>query len=94
MGAMRWLLGACVCVAWAGLVVAFGSDTTSDIIQWSFFAAIVGAIALPIVAWLLAIYDRGLTRRKRVAAICGVLVFPAVGIALFASFVVETARVN
>ena len=94
MWAMRWLLCALGCVAWAVVVVVFGSDTTSDFVQWSFFAAVVGAIALPIVAWLLAIYDRNLARRKRRAAIGAAVVLPVVGIALFVSFVVESAHVN
>jgi hypothetical protein len=94
MWVTRGLVGALVCVYWAVLVVAFGSDSTSAIIQWSFFAAIVGAVALPIVAWMLAILDHGLPRRKRLGAIGASVVLPVIGIALFVSFVVETSRVN
>ena len=94
MWVKRGLVGACVCVYWAVLVVAFGTDSTSAIVQWSFFAAIVGAIALPIVAWMLAILDRSLPQRKRVVAIGASVVLPVVGVALFISFVVQTSRVN
>lgn len=91
---MRCLCAAIGCVAWVVLVIVFGSESTSDVVRSSFYLAIVGAIVLPPTAGVIAIFDHGLARWKRVIAICVGVIVPAAAILLFFALIAALDQLN